>query len=78
MYGGTSASSPIIAAVYADAGTPTASYPSADPYAHPSALNNVTSGSNGSCSPTYLCTGGVGYNGPTGIGTPNGTAAFTG
>jgi hypothetical protein len=34
------------------------------------------SGNNGTCSPDYLCTGEVGYDGPTGMGTPNGTAAF--
>ncbi|PYC80855.1 hypothetical protein C7C46_11965 [Streptomyces tateyamensis] len=78
VYGGTSASSPIIASVYADAGTPGASdYPAKYPYAHTSALNDVTSGNNGSCSPSYLCTAGTGYDGPTGLGTPNGTAAFT-
>ncbi|WSL80870.1 putative Ig domain-containing protein [Kitasatospora sp. NBC_01266] len=78
VYGGTSASSPIIASVYADAGTPGASdYPSSYPYAHTSSLNDVTSGSNGTCSPTYLCTAGTGYDGPTGWGTPNGLAAFT-
>jgi subtilase family serine protease len=79
VYGGTSASSPIIAATYALAGTSTAkSYPSSYPYGHTSALNDVTTGSNGTCSPGYLCTGGTGYDGPTGLGTPNGTAAFTG
>jgi subtilase family serine protease len=75
--GGTSVSSPIIAAVFALAGTPVAgTYPSSYPYAHTSKLFDVTSGSNGSCSPAYLCTGEVGYDGPTGWGTPNGTAAF--
>ncbi|GAA1989989.1 S53 family peptidase [Catenulispora subtropica] len=78
VYGGTSASSPIIASVYALAGTPSAAVPAADAYAHTSALNDVTTGSNGTCSPSYLCTGGTGYDGPTGLGTPNGLAAFTG
>jgi subtilase family serine protease len=79
VYGGTSAASPIIASVYADAGKPSsASNPASFPYANPSALNNVTSGSNGNCSPSYLCNGGPGYNGPTGLGTPNGTTAFAG
>ncbi len=78
VYGGTSASSPIIASVYALAGTPSAAVPAADPYAHTSALFDVTTGNNGSCSPAYLCTGEVGYDGPTGLGTPNGLAAFTG
>ncbi|MBV6696800.1 putative Ig domain-containing protein [Kitasatospora aureofaciens] len=78
VYGGTSASSPIIAAVYALAGTPAAgTNPASYPYAHPGSLNDVTSGANGSCSPSYLCTAGAGYDGPTGLGTPNGTAAFT-
>ncbi|CAM5661326.1 hypothetical protein KAURM247S_06396 [Kitasatospora aureofaciens] len=78
VYGGTSASSPIIAAVYADAGTPGAGdVPAKYPYQHASSLNNVTSGANGSCSPSYLCTAGAGYHGPTGLGTPNGLTAFT-
>ncbi|MFI2200635.1 putative Ig domain-containing protein [Streptomyces sp. NPDC020192] len=78
VYGGTSASSPIIASVYALAGTPGASdYPAKYPYSHTSNLYDVTSGSNGSCSTSYFCTAGTGYDGPTGWGTPNGTAAFT-
>ena len=48
----------------------------ADPYAHTSPLFDVVSGSNGSCGGSYLCTGVVGYDGPTGNGTPNGTSAF--
>ncbi|MEU6469849.1 S53 family peptidase [Streptomyces massasporeus] len=78
-YGGTSASAPIIASVYALAGTPsTGSYPSAFPYANASALNDVTSGSNGSCTTSYFCTARTGYDGPTGLGTPEGLGAFTG
>ncbi|MEU6506567.1 MULTISPECIES: putative Ig domain-containing protein [unclassified Streptomyces] len=78
VYGGTSASSPIIASVYALAGTPGSSdYPAKYPYQHTGNLYDVTSGSNGSCSPSYFCTAGTGYDGPTGWGTPNGTAAFT-
>ncbi|MEV0806278.1 carboxypeptidase regulatory-like domain-containing protein [Micromonospora sp. NPDC050200] len=79
VFGGTSASAPIIAAVYALAGTPaTGSAPNSYPYAQPSALNDVTSGSNGSCPPAsyYLCSAVPGYDGPTGLGTPNGLAAF--
>nr|WP_246214162.1 S53 family peptidase [Kitasatospora viridis] len=79
VYGGTSASSPIIASVYALAGNPGANTtPAADLYANTSALNDVTTGSNGTCDPSYLCTAGPGYDGPTGLGTPNGTAAFSG
>ncbi|MFF4652181.1 carboxypeptidase regulatory-like domain-containing protein [Streptomyces sp. NPDC001380] len=76
--GGTSASAPIIAGVYADAGTPVAgSYPAVYPYAAGgSGLHDVTTGSNGRCAPAYLCTAGAGYDGPTGLGTPDGTAAF--
>ncbi|MFI5796078.1 putative Ig domain-containing protein [Streptomyces sp. NPDC051677] len=78
VYGGTSASAPIIAGVYALAGTPgTSDYPAKYPYAHTSSLYDVTSGNNGSCSTSYFCTAGAGYDGPTGWGTPNGTAAFT-
>jgi subtilase family serine protease len=72
--GGTSLSSPLIAAVYALArnAVTAGSYP----YAHPGALFDVTSGSNGSCGSSYLCTGKVGYDGPTGLGTPNGIGSF--
>jgi hypothetical protein len=77
VFGGTSASAPIIASVYALAGTPAAgSYPVSYPYAHTTSLNDVTSGSNGSCSGSYLCTAKVGYDGPTGLGTPATAAAF--
>jgi subtilase family serine protease len=83
VFGGTSASAPIIAAMYA-LGTATASYayPAAKPYANRTQLFDVTSGSNGRCvrgkntSGAYLCTGVAGYDAPTGLGTPNGTAAF--
>jgi subtilase family serine protease len=77
VYGGTSASAPLIASVYALAGTPGATEkPASDPYAHTGNLFDVTTGSNGSCSPTALCKGTAGWDGPTGLGTPNGTAAF--
>jgi subtilase family serine protease len=72
--GGTSLSSPLIASVYALAGNAVTA--ASAPYANPGALFDVTSGSNGSCGGTYLCTGKAGYDGPTGLGTPNGTGAF--
>lgn len=79
VYGGTSASAPIIASTYALAGTPSSSTVAPSlPYAHTANLNDVTSGSNGSCSPSALCTATTGWDGPTGLGTPNGTAAFGG
>jgi len=74
--GGTSASSPIIASVYALAGNTASANGAALPYANPGALFDVTSGSNGTCSPSYLCTGQAGYDGPSGLGTPNGAGAF--
>jgi subtilase family serine protease len=76
VVGGTSASAPIVASVYAQAADVGSVNAAADPYANPGALFDVTSGSNGTCSPAYLCTAGPGYDGPTGLGTPNGTAAF--
>jgi hypothetical protein len=44
-------------------------------YAQRGALKDVTSGGNGSCTITYLCKSGTGYDGPTGLGTPNGSLA---
>ena len=73
QYGGTSESAPIIASVYALAG---GGYSNTTPYAHPGSLNDITSGSNGSCSPSQWCTDRAGWDGPTGLGTPNGTGAF--
>lgn len=73
--GGTSVGSPIIASVYAlttSGQTNGASYI----YSHTSGLNDVTSGSNGSCGGVDLCTAGAGWDGPTGLGTPDGTTAF--
>jgi N-acetylneuraminic acid mutarotase len=77
--GGTSVATPLIAAAYALAGPPApGSSPASYPYAHPSELNNITQGTNGGpCSPAYLCNAGPGYNGPTGLGTPDGVAAFS-
>lgn len=74
--GGTSLSSPLIAAVYALAGNAASTVDGSYPYGHTSSLRDVTSGSNGSCSGSYLCTGKPGYDGPTGNGTPNNTTAF--
>jgi subtilase family serine protease len=74
--GGTSLSSPLIASVYALAGNSGSVNYGSYPYAHTTSLFDVTSGSNGSCSPAYLCTAGTGYDGPTGLGTPNGTGGF--
>ncbi|MDX6327128.1 MAG: hypothetical protein QOK15_3482 [Nocardioidaceae bacterium] len=76
--GGTSESSPIIASVYALSGnTGSTSVPANSlPYANPAALFDVTSGSNGSCPTTQWCNARSGWDGPTGLGTPNGVGAF--
>jgi hypothetical protein len=77
IVGGTSVASPVIAATYALAGRPGAvDNPARYPYAHPRRLYDVTSGSDGSCGGSYLCEGEPGYDGPTGLGTPDGTGAF--
>ncbi len=73
--GGTSLSSPLIASVYALAGSTGAVDGANLPYADPGGLFDVTSGRNGNCG-SYLCEGVVGYDGPTGLGTPDGTAGF--
>jgi hypothetical protein len=75
VFGGTSVASPVIGSVYALAGNTSSITYGSYPYSHTSSLYDVTSGSNGSCG-SYLCTAGVGYDGPTGWGTPNGTQAF--
>ncbi|MGH3157133.1 MAG: S53 family peptidase, partial [Streptosporangiaceae bacterium] len=62
--GGTSVSSPIIASVYALAGTPAAgSYPASYPYLDPSGLFDLSTTSN----PYYQ---------PVGLGSPDGTSSF--
>jgi subtilase family serine protease len=76
VFGGTSVSSPIIASVYALAyNTQNLVYGSYS-YTHLASLHDITSGSNGSCSPLYLCGGVAGYDGPSGNGTPKGAGAF--
>jgi subtilase family serine protease len=74
--GGTSLSAPLIAAVFALAGNAASvTYPASIPYGHTGSLHDVTIGSNGSCN-TTMCKGAIGYDGPTGVGTPNGTGGF--
>jgi subtilase family serine protease len=76
VYGGTSVASPLVAAIFAVTGQTGA--PNSFPYSHQSDFNDVTSGSDGSCGGTYLCTAGPGYDGPTGWGTPNGALIAAG
>jgi hypothetical protein len=74
---GTSVSTPIIAGVYALANnTKKVATPASFAYAHSSHLYDITSGSEGSCTPSYFCKAGKGYDGPTGLGSPDGDGAF--
>jgi Ricin-type beta-trefoil lectin domain/Putative Ig domain len=79
-FGGTSEATPIITAIYALAGDPTAgTYPASYLYQNTSALTDITTGpANGICESNrqYLCNAETGYDGPTGWGTPNGTVPF--
>jgi subtilase family serine protease len=79
VFGGTSASSPIIASVYAQAPAfAKGTYAATLPWGNTAALNDVKSGSNGTCSTAVWCNAaaGTGWDGPTGLGTPNGIGAF--
>jgi subtilase family serine protease len=80
VFGGTSVSAPIIASVYALAGNARTIGSTGEPlpylYGTSSNLFDVTSGRNGSCGSSYLCTARAGYDGPTGLGTPIGVSAF--
>jgi hypothetical protein len=78
LFGGTSVSAPIIAGLYARAWNVATIDPLAYPYDHPAGLNDVLTGSNGHCpgNVTPLCTARTGWDGPTGLGTPNGLSAF--
>ena len=74
---GTSTSAPIVAATMALASTSTRSLPGAEAFYEEAtqhsdgALNDVLTGNNGTCA-TYLCEAGPGYDGPTGLGSPDG------
>jgi hypothetical protein len=73
IFGGTSVAAPIIAGIYGVNGITDTN--NANLYKSTSHFD-VTSGSNGSCGGTYLCTGAIGYDGPSGLGTPNGISAY--
>ncbi|HEX3477587.1 MAG TPA: FG-GAP-like repeat-containing protein [Kofleriaceae bacterium] len=70
VFGGTSLASPVVAAIYTASGTAGAG--ASLSYGGANAFFDVTGGSNASCG-TYLCNAGIGYDGPTGNGTPSGT-----
>jgi subtilase family serine protease len=74
---GTSVSTPIIASVYALAGNASSyTYPAEIPYENTSHLHDITKGSTGTCEYAYYCNAEVGYDGPSGLGTPDGDGAF--
>src|SRR5207253_1495646 len=74
--GGTSASAPIVAAIYALAGGASGTA-AANVWGHTSFLWDIVAGTNssGPCT-TAQCKSGHGYDGPTGLGTPNGAGSF--
>jgi uncharacterized protein (TIGR03382 family) len=69
VVGGTSAASPLVAGIFAL--TKNGNKTSQFAYQHTAAFYDVTSGTNGSCG-SVVCNAGVGWDGPTGVGTPNG------
>jgi subtilase family serine protease len=73
VFGGTSVAAPVVASVYALAG---GNFSASYLYSHTTSLFDVVGGSNGSCGGSYLCTSVAGFDGPTGLGTPNGLGAF--
>jgi subtilase family serine protease len=79
--GGTSLSAPIVAALYALAGGIAQNdTQGADVlYRNASKRNSrdITSGSTGTCEFAYLCNAVVGYDGPTGLGSPKGLGVFS-
>ncbi|HVN68230.1 MAG TPA: peptidase S8 [Candidatus Binatia bacterium] len=79
--GGTSVSSPMLGGVFGLAGNASSldagkKFWGLKKKKYKKELHDITTGNNGSCSPSYLCTAGKGYDGPTGWGTPNGIGAF--
>ncbi|HET9621394.1 MAG TPA: hypothetical protein VFP84_08520 [Kofleriaceae bacterium] len=77
VFGGTSVSAPLIAGIVGSTGVGVSN---ATFYARVAAngglVFDVTSGSDGTCSPAGRCTAQAGYDGPTGLGTPVGPGAL--
>ncbi len=79
VFGGTSVAAPLIAGIVGSTGSgidPSTVYSRVA--ANPSLVFDVTSGNNGTCtsSPAYFCNAEVGFDGPTGLGSPVGSGAF--
>jgi subtilisin family serine protease len=81
--GGTSAAAPIVAGVYALTGTADRVQHGSAPWRNRTGFRDVTDGVNVpgpggvTCGDDYLCTGGPGYDAPTGWGTPQGLVGLT-
>lgn len=83
VFGGTSVAAPLVGTIYGTYGVPVgpSGYAVENAWLNRASLFDVTSGSNGRCTRgkntagAYLCTAGVGYDGPTGNGTPNGSSS---
>lgn len=71
VVGGTSLAAPMTAAYYALTGEGAGDGNGEWDYTNAAHLNDVVSGSNGSCG-TLICTAGAGYDGPTGNGSISG------
>jgi subtilase family serine protease len=69
IVGGTSAASPLVAGIFAITGHGNADTAQIA-YKNTAAFYDVTSGTNGACG-SELCDAAAGWDGPTGIGTPN-------
>ena len=74
--GGTSVSAPLIAGMIGLAGNAADLGSAQYVYQHRSGLADVVGGSNGYCGGDYLCRGKVGYDAPTGWGSPRGLSAL--
>ncbi|MGH7327779.1 MAG: peptidase S8, partial [Polyangiaceae bacterium] len=79
VFGGTSVSAPLVAAMYALAGNGSSINNAASLYANASSFTQVLPMPNGVCSIVYLCDDvgvSAGYTGPSGVGTPSGLTGF--
>jgi hypothetical protein len=82
LVGGTSVASPLLAGIEAHASAAERALGAQAFYKDPGSLFDVTEGfdwnpldesGSSECAPNeYLCNAGVGYDGPTGLGTPDG------
>jgi hypothetical protein len=72
--GGTSASSPFVAGALAVTGVLDGNFNPSWVWQHANEFYDITSGNNGTCggASSYYCQATAGFDGPTGVGTPNG------